>query len=68
MTPHYRQVLAVDLCRDVLIKVGKWGDLLAVRLPQSVVDALKVTNSDPIGARSRTRALEAGKTCALTRC
>jgi antitoxin MazE len=40
--------LAVYLDRDFVMQVAKWGNSLAVRLPQSVVDALKLKDGDQI--------------------
>lgn len=44
------------------MQVAKWGNSLAVRLPQSVVDALKLEDGDQIEIQVMgARTLEVGK-------
>ena len=44
------------------MRVAKWGNSLAVRLPQSVVEALEITEGDEIEVNIvGTRTLEIGR-------
>ena len=47
-TPFGYTILKVYLCQSDAVQVAKWGNSLAVRLPSSLVEALKLCEGDDI--------------------